>query len=485
MMPKECVYGGTPAVAAARHGHSVALIDINNRVGGVISGGLVNTDIGDRKTVGGLADEFLKRAVKYYADKDGPHSPQLVACKNGRKFEPHVAELTFDQMLKGQPRVRVFHRLRYRSVAMDGMDGVDAKRMPTSIPSISALTVEDPLDGSTRTFTAKVFIDASYEGDLMAGAGVPYRVGREGREEFNEALAGISVGPDKGKADKGVMAYNYRVSITGITENRVLFPKPEHYDPELWRARYGPRIASGKISGFGKLFISKPGANGKHDANWCDLTGGSADYPESDWATRAKIEARHRDYFLSLLYFLQNDPELPEAFLADAQKWGLPKDEFTDSGHFPFQLYVREARRMVGSYVLRESDLTVNRHKPDGVCSGNYGVDCHVVQRLMINGKLVADRTPHISVKPYDIPYACLTPPATGPGNLLVPVCCSATHVAYCSLRMEPAYMMLGHAAGDAAHLAIAGRTTVQNVDVQQLRELLRKEGAVLDAAPQ
>ena len=355
----------------------------------------------------------------------------------------------------------------------------------TSSSRIASLTVEDPRDGATRTFTAKVFIDASYEGDLMAGAGVPYRVGREGREEFNETLAGISVGPDKGKADKGVMAYNYRVSITGITENRVLFPKPEHYDPEPWRARFGPRIASGKVSGFGKLFISKPGANGKHDANWCDLTGGSADYPEGDWATREKIAAQHRDYFLSLLYFLQNDPELPAAFLADAQKWGLPKDEFTDNGHFPFQLYVREARRMVGSTVLRESDLTQNRIKPDAVCSGNYGVDCHVVRRLMINGKLVADRTPHISVKPYDIPYACLTPPATGPGNLLVPVCCSATHVAYCSLRMEPVYMMLGHAAGDAAHLAIAGKTTVQKVDVPQLRELLRKEGAVLDAAAQ
>jgi hypothetical protein len=489
-----CVYGGTPAgvmaaAAAARHGHSVALIDINNHVGGMISGGLVNTDIGDRKTVGGLAEEFLRRTVQHYSDKDGPHSPQLRACKNGRKFEPHVAEAVFDAMLAEQ-KVQVFHRLRYRSVAMGedkGTGGQGDKGKDGAAPAtrIASLTVEDSRDGSTRTFTAKVFIDASYEGDLMAGAGVPYRVGREGREEFNETLAGISVGPDKGKADKGVMAYNYRVSITGITENRVLFPKPDHYDPEPWRARYGPRIKSGKISGFGKLFISKPGANGKHDANWCDLTGGSADYPEGDWATRAQIEARHRDYFLSLLYWLQNDPELPEAFLADAQQWGLPKDEFTDSGHFPFQLYVREARRMTGSYVLRESDLTQNRLKPDGVCAGSYGVDCHVVQRLMINGKPVADRTPHISVQPYDIPYACLTPPATGPGNLLVPVCCSATHVAYCSLRMEPTYMMLGHAAGDAAHLALAGKTTVQKVDVPQLRELLRKEGAVLDAAAQ
>ena len=467
------VYGGTPAgvmaaVAAARHGHTVALVEMNNHVGGMISGGLVNTDIGDRKTVGGLADEFLKRAVQFYADKYGAHSPQLVACKNGRKFEPHVAEFVFEQMLKEQPGITVWKRHRYRSVTLDGT-------------RIAALVVDDLAGQSTRTFTGDVFIDASYEGDMMAGARVPYRVGREGREEYGESLAGISAGPDQGQADKGVMAYNYRVSITGRTENRVLFPKPEHYDPEPWRAKYGRRIAIGKLASFGQLFISKPGANDKHDANWCDLVGGSAGYPEGDWATRAQIEARHRDYFLSFLYYLQNDPELPEAFRASAQQWGLPKDEFTDSGHFPFQLYVREARRMVGSYVLRESDLTQIRRKPDGVCAGSYGVDCHIVQILTLDGKRVADRTPHISVKPYDIPYACLTP--REPGNLLVPVCCSATHVAYCSQRMEPTYMMLGHAAGDAAHLAIAGGTTVQKVDAQVLRELLRKEGAALDAA--
>lgn len=468
------VYGGTPAgvmaaVAAARLGHTVALIDLNNHVGGMISGGLVNTDIGDRTTLGGLAKEFLQRAVQHYADKFGPDSPQFAACKNWRKFEPHVAELVFDQMLAEQPRITVWKRHRYRSVTLAG-------------GRITALVVDDLAGKSTRTFSGDVFIDASYEGDVMAGARVPYRVGRESLEEFGEPLAGISVGPDKGKADKGVMAYNYRVSLTGVITNRVLFPKPAAYDPEPWRKKFGPRIASGKIKTFADLFISKPGPTGKHDANWCDLPGGSAGYPEGDWATRAQIEARHRDYFLSLLYWLQNDPELPAAFHASAQQWGLPKDEFVDNGHFPFQLYVREARRMVGSYVLRESDLTQNRSKPDGVCAGSYGVDCHVVQILSLNGKAVLDRTPHILVQPYDIPYAGLTPRDLA--NLLVPVCCSATHVAYCSLRMEPTYMMLGHAAGDAAHLAIVGRTTVQKVDVQQLRALLRMEGAVLDAAP-
>lgn len=466
------IYGGTPAgviaaVAAARHGHSVALINVSNHLGGVISGGLTNTDIGNRATVGGLSMEFIERTVNHYRDKDGPESPQYLACKNGRKFEPHIAELTFEQMLKEQPSITVWKSHRYKSVTLDG-------------GRITALVVDDLANKTPRTFTGEVFIDASYEGDLMAGAKVPYRVGREGTEEFGEKLAGISIGPDKGKADKLLMAYNFRVSITPKTENRVLFPKPGHYDPEPFKARFGAKILSGKIKRFADLFISNAGANDKHDANWCDLVDGSHAYPEADWETRARIEAKHRDYFLSLLWYLQNDPELPEAFRTDARIWGLPKDEFADNGHFPYQLYVREARRMVGSYVLRESDLTQNRQKPDGICAGSYGVDCHIIQRLMVDGKSRVDRTPHISCDPYEIPYACLTP--REPGNLLVPVCCSATHVAYCSLRMEPTYMMLGHAAGAAAHLSIAGKTTVQKVDTAKLREILTKEGAVLDA---
>ena len=161
------------------------------------------------------------------------------------------------------------------------------------------------------------------------------------------------------------------------------------------------------------------------------------------------MAAKVRDYALSELYYLQNDPEIAPAFHAEMQNWGLPKDEFVDNGNFPFQFYVREARRMVGQYVLRESDITQDRYKPDGICEGSYGVDCHAIQELTIDGKKVIDHTPHINVAGYDIPYACLTPQDKPglPTNLLVPVCLSTTHVAYCSVRMEPVYMMLGHAA--------------------------------------
>jgi hypothetical protein len=480
-----CVYGGTPAgvmaaVAAARHGHSVALVDINAHVGGVVSGGLTASDMGDRKTVGGLADDFFKRIVKFYRDKYGADSWNFKACRDGATFEPHVAELIFEQMIKEQPRITVWKSHRYRSVTLDGDRATPGSR-------IVALVADDVVNKVARTFKAVLFIDASYEGDLMAGARVPYRVGREGRAEYGEMLAGVSMGPkeQRGMGDHRTMAYNYRVCVTSNTVNRVLFPKPEHYDPSPFVATDGKRIKEGRATGFGSFFttVDKAHPNGKYDANWGDFAGNSEGYAEGDWPTRDRVAARIRDNFLSRLYYFQNDPELPEAFRNEARTWGLPKDEFADNDHWPFQLYVREARRMVGRHVLREQDLTQDRWKPDGIATGSYGVDCHVIQYLREDGRLVPEHTRHVACNNYDIPYASLVPPDVG--NLLVPVCCSATHVAYCSLRMEPVYMMLGHAAGTAAHLALAGKTPAQKVDAQKLRALLLKEGAVLDAGYQ
>jgi hypothetical protein len=480
-----CVYGGTPAgvmaaVAAARHGHSVALVDINAHVGGVVSGGLTATDMGDRNTVGGLANEFFQRIVKFYRDQYGADSWNFKACRNGATFEPHVAELVFDQMIKEQPRITVWRSHRYRSVTLDGDRATPGNR-------VIALVADDVVNKVARTFKAGLFIDASYEGDVMAGARVPYRVGREGRAEYGEFLAGVSMGPkeQRGMGDHRTMAYNYRVCVTSNTANRVLFPKPAHYDPSPFVATDGKRIKEGHVTGFGGFFttVDKAHPNGKYDANWGDFAGNSEGYADGDWPTRDRIAARIRDHFQSRLYYFQNDSELPEAFRNEARTWGLPKDEFADTGHWPFQLYVREARRMVGRHVLREQDLTQDRWKADGIATGSYGVDCHIVQYLREDGRLVPEHTRHVALNNYDIPYASLVPPDVE--NLLVPVCCSATHVAYCSLRMEPVYMMLGHAAGNAAHLALAGKTPVQKVDAQRLRALLLKEGAILDAGYQ
>jgi hypothetical protein len=479
------VYGGTPAgimasVAAARQGHAVALVDLNAHVGGMVSGGLVATDMGDRKTVGGLADDFFRRIVKFYAEKYGADSQELKACRNGATFEPHVAEFIFEQMLKEQPRITVWKRHRYRAVTIDSDRSQPGHR-------VTSLVVDDLAAGSTRTFTGDLFIDASYEGDMMAGARVPYRIGREGRAEYGELLAGVSMGPkaQRGMGDHRTQAYNYRVSVTSNTANRVLFPKPQHYDPSPFVATDGKRVKEGRTTGFGGFFttVDKAHPNAKFDANWGDFPGNSEGYADGDWPTRERIAARIRDHFQSRLYYLQNGPDLPATFRNEARTWGLPKDEFTDNGHWPFQLYVREGRRMIGRYVLREQDLTQDRWKPDGIATGSYGTDCHIVQLLREDGRLVPEHTRHVACNNYDIPYRSLVPPDVE--NLLVPVCVSATHVAYCSLRMEPVYMMLGHAAGDAAHLALAGRSPVQNVDTDQLRELLLNEGAVLDAGYQ
>ncbi len=479
------VYGGTPAgimaaIAAARQGREVALVEMNAHVGGMVSGGLVATDMGDRATVGGLADDFFKRIVKYYTDKYGADSKELKAARNGATFEPHVAEIIFEQMIAEQPRIKVWKKHRYKAAQIDA----DRSRAGNRV---TALIVDDLAANTTLTFTGDVFIDASYEGDLMAGAKVPYRIGREGRSEYGEQLAGVSMGPKEqiGKGDHRTQSYNYRVSITSNTANRVLFPKPEHYDPTPFMLTDGKRIKEGRATGFGNFFttIDKAHPGAKYDANWGDSAGNSEGYAEGSWETRERIAARIRDGFMSRLYYFQNDPELPEAFRNEARTWGLPKDEFTDNGHWPFQLYVREGRRMLGAYVLRENDLTQDRWKPDGIATGSYGIDCHVVQYLRENGRLVPEHTRHVAVNNYDIPYRSIVPPDVE--NLLVPVCASATHVAYCSLRMEPVYMMLGQAAGTAAGIALADKEPVQKVDAKKLRERLIQQGAVLDAGYQ
>ena len=524
------IYGGTPAgvmsaVAAARHGNSVALIDLNKHIGGVVSGGLTATDIGDRKTVGGLADEFFKRVLKHYTTTYGAESKQVKDCHEGLKFEPKVAEMIFEQMLAETKKVTIYRAHRYKAVTLDKT-------------TVQELIVDDLATKTQKTFTGDVFIDASYEGDLLAGARVPYRIGREARAEFGEYLAGLSEGPKqlRGLGDHRTMAYNYRVCVTSDTANRVVFPMPEHYDPAPFAQTDGERARKGAIKGFGNLFtttIGKAGPNEKYDANWCDFVGNSEGYIEGDWETRDRIAAKERDYFLSRLYYLQNDPGLPEAFRNEVRGWGLPKDEFTDNGNFPFQLYVRTGRRMLGAFIMSERDLTQDRWKADGVCSGSYGVDCHWIQWIWNGTGYETEQTQHVALHPYDIPYRSLTP--IDHPNLLVPVCLASTHVAYCSTRMEPVFMMLGQAAGTAAHLAIAsGRSdsaappegralapasaaarpaapsaskgdspspglsrrledqppyqravAVQKVDTAKLRELLRADGAILDAGYQ
>jgi hypothetical protein len=493
------VYGATAggvlaAVAAAREGKSVLLLEPGKHVGGMVSGGLGATDAGNRAAVGGYAREFFDRVRAHYVKKYGSTSPQVKDCSDGFHFEPHVAEALLGDLLK-EAKVEVLFGQRLQRVARKGARIVGL-----------ATAAGD-------TFAAAVFIDASYEGDLLAGAGVPYTVGREGRARYGEALAGVQArspfhqwpvqvspfaeggkllpfvqpGPagEAGAGDRKVQAYNFRLCLTQRKDNQVHFPRPAGYDPKRYEllARYLAKRPGLKV---GQLMNPVRMPNSKTDVNnngpfSTDHIGANWDYPEADHATRERIREDHLRYTQGFLYFLANDPRVPAALQKEMRSWGLAKDEFTDTGHWPHQLYVREARRMLGAHVMIQADLMDRRTKKDSVGLGSYTADSHHVQRVATAGGAVLNEGDfQVPVRPYAIAYRNLTPRAGACDNLLVPVCLSASHVAYGSIRMEPVYMILGQACGVAAALAIDGKTTVQKVPAERLAARLKAQKAVL-----
>lgn len=474
------VYGGTPsglmaAVAAARVGERVVLVEPTKYLGGVVTGGLTYTDIGRSETIGGYAWEFFGRVKAYYESKYGPDSPQVAACRNGFFFEPHVAEAVFEVMVAEQPGITVLRQHRIAMVVVQ--EG-----------RITALILDHLPAAGRVTLRAEQYIDATYEGDLMAFAGVPYRVGREGQYEFGEEHAGNTYPPEeRGQPDQRLQAYNFRLCLTDDPALHAPILPPPQYDPAAYRlaAQY---IQKHNVREFDPYLLSLgPLPNRKYDGNngyaWLstDWVGQNYAYPGADFNARAVIAQAHLEYIQGLLYFLQNDPSLPEELRQESRRFSLARDEFEDAGHWPRQMYIREARRMVGRYVLREQDVRTERYKPDAVAVGSYPIDSHGVQRFFREeGPPFTAGELYIPVLPYEIPYRCLVPEQIS--NLLVTVCCSATHVAYCTVRMEPVYMMLGHAAGVAAHLARTGSGAVQEVDPARLQSLLREQGQVLEA---
>ncbi len=457
------VYGGTAggvitAVAAAREGLTVALLEPGRHLGGMASGGLGWTDYGRKEVIGGYSLEFFER----------------VGAKYGRPiewhFEPHVAEAVFNDLVK-EAGVRVFlnHRLREKK-------GV--RKSGTRLTELLADT--------GTSFHAQIFADATYEGDLMAQAGVSYTWGREGIKEYNESLAGVrdrtplhqfraAVSPvdssgkllpeimprakdPVGAADKRVQAYNFRLCMTKTPENRVAWPQPAGYRVARYEllARYLPAFEKelGRSLAIDDVMKADVLQNGKTDTNnngafSTDYIGGSYRYPEGSYAERARIRQAHVDYIQGFLYFLATDTRVPAALSAEMKEWGLCRDEFVEADHWPYQLYVREARRMVGEYVMSQNDIQTG-------------------------------------VTPYEIPYRVMLPKRTEATNLIVPVCFSATHVAYSTLRMEPQYMIVGHAAGVAAKMAIDRKQAVQDIDTRALAAKLKSQRAVFgDNKPQ
>jgi len=495
------IYGGTAggviaAVSAAREGLNAALIEPGAHLGGMVSGGLSFTDFGKKEVIGGYALEFYTRVAQYY--RLGRYGVPVAWYP-----EPHAAEEILRQMLR-DAHVTVFenHALREKSgVIKEG-----------------ATLREIELDDGAR-FAAGIFIDSSYEGDLMAQAGISYTVGREGAAQYGESLAGVRdktpfhqflvdlspYGSDRqllpeisagkllppGSPDKKVQAYNYRMCFSEVPGNMVKFAKPDGYDPhryELLARLIAARTRSeGRVPALATFLKIDPIPNGKADVNnqgafSTDYIGGSYDYPDGDRQTRARISKAHRDYQAGLFYFLANDPNVSEPLRSEMNHWGLAKDEFADTGNWPYQLYIREARRMIGEYVVTQKDLQTDLTKPDAIGMGSYNSDSHNTERIADSDGFVRNEGDmQVAVKPYQIPYRVMLPKRAEARNLLVPVCLSASHVAYSSLRMEPQYMIAGQAAGVAAKLALSNRTAVQDIDTAALSARLKQSGAIFE----
>lgn len=534
-----CIYGGTSggviaAVEAARLGKKVVLIESTQRLGGMSSGGLGMTDNGSTETIGGLSREFYQRVYQFYLKPEnwkfqkredylawlpkiwGVDGPRMEEIKAAFLFEPRAAKAVFDDMVR-EAGVQVVFGER-----LDLKKGVvkDSQRIVKIIME------------SGREFAAKVFIDASYEGDLMAKSGVSYIVGREPNSKYGETLNGtfpftpapfpkispyvvagdpksgllprVAAQPPapKGSGDHRVQGYNFRVCLTDVPENRVPIEKPASYNPldyellarhiaTMKNVKPGPRkhAALGLRGNGGDLGINfELVPNRKTDSNngsefGSDVYGPSYEWPEGDHAKREHLFQLHKDYTLGLLWFLGHDERLPIEVRTEMQRWGLAKDEFADTGHFPHQIYVREARRMISDYAVTEHDAKGGPHAEDGVALASYPLDSHGVTLYVDEtGLLHRERGFFVGgFSAFPISYRSLRPKADECVNLLAISCLSASHAAYGSVRMEPVFMMLGHASGAAASIAIDQNVTLQNVPYGLLRERLIAEKQILE----
>jgi hypothetical protein len=498
------VYGGTAggvmaAVTAAREGLRVVLLEPGRHVGGMFTGGLSRTDYGKKEVIGGYAREVYWRLGNHYETR-------RFGQDEAWYYEPRVGEQILKEMLEEvKVPVRYGHRLRAKT-------GV--KKTGTRIGEI--------VMENGAAFTGKIYMDASYEGDLMAQAGVTYTVGRESSAQYGETLAGVRdrtplhqfevnvnpYGPDgkllpeisavklpaPGTADKAVQAYNFRMILSNDPHNRVAFPRPAAYDSKRYEllARMLEETVKqkGRAPVLNEVTLVAPIPNRKADFNnrgafSTDFIGRSWEYPDADYAGRERIWKEHVEYVKGFFYFLANDTRVPKSLQDEVREWGLAADEYIDTEHWPHQLYVREARRMVGEYVLVQKDMQTELTKPDPIGMGSYNSDSHNVQRI-VNAQGFAENEGdmQVAVKPYQIPYRILLPKRNEATNLLVPVCFSASHVAYSSARMEPQYMMMGQAAGVAARMAIESGKAPQEIDVGKLVERLRGQGVVMEYRP-
>lgn len=514
------IYGGTSsaiiaAVEAVKSGKTVIVVSPDKHLGGLTSGGLGWTDTGDKSVIGGLARDFYHRVWQHYnTDEAWQWQPKSEYGNTGQGtpamdgenrtmwiFEPHVAEKVFEGLVK-EFKIRVD-----RDEWLNRENGVLKK--DNKIVSMQTL--------SGRTYAGKIFIDATYEGDLMASAGISYHVGREASDVYGEEWNGVQTGvlhhkhwfqsdispyiiPDdassgllpkisdkppgeKHSGDDKIQAYCFRTCMTDHDPNRVPFPKPEGYDPMDYEL-LARSLETGRKDWFEK-FDAIP--NHKTDTNnhgplSSDNIGMNYDYPEATYERRKEIIKEHENYQKGLLWFVANDPRVSGDIQNAMKKWGLAKDEFIDNDNWPYQIYVREARRMIGEFVMTENELLKRRPTPKSIGMGSYTMDSHNVQRYIKDDGFVQNEG-DIGVGtngPYEMAYGSLIPKKEECENLLVSVCVSSSHIAFGSIRMEPVFMILGQSAAAASVLAIDNKTTVQDVDYEKLKSVLEGKGQVL-----
>ena len=518
------VYGGTAAavtaaVQAKLMGKTVVIVSPDKHLGGLSSGGLGFTDTGNKAVIGGLAREFYHRVWQHYNEPatwkwekraEYGNKGQGTPAIDGEQrtmwiFEPHVAEQVFEELIKA-------HGIPvHRNEWLNRQTGVE--KSSGRITSITML--------SGKRYAGKMFIDSTYEGDLMAAAGVDYHVGREANSVYGEKWNGVQTGVlhhrhhfgavqqkispyiipgdpksgvlpristappgEYGQGDKRVQAYCFRMCLTDHPGNRVPFPKPAGYDPKQYELLVRIFEAGWRetFQKFDRIPNHKTDTN-NHGPMSTDNIGYNYDYPEASYERRREIIREHEAYQKGWLYFIANDPRVPRDVQTEMRRWGLARDEFKDNGNWPHQIYVREARRMIGSYVMTEHELLKQRPTPDSVGMGSYGIDSHNIQRYITpEGYVQNEGDIGVSTNgPYQIAYGSLVPKKGQSDNLLVTICVSSSHIAFGSIRMEPVFMILGQSAATAAVMAIEGNTTVQDVPYSKLRERLLKDKQILE----
>jgi FAD dependent oxidoreductase len=510
------IYGGTSGgiaagIQARQMGKTAIVIEPGKHLGGLTSGGLGATDIGNKAAIGGISREFYQRVKQHYSEPASWQHETAEKYRSGRAseqavddamwtFEPSVAERIFEGMCRAAGVVVV------KQERLDLKNGVEMTN-----GRIAGIRME-----SGKTFRGRMFVDATYEGDLMAKAGVSYTVGREANSQYGETLNGVQTrnatkhqfvpgvdpyvkkgdkssgllprvqaGPpgEEGSADKRVQAYNFRLCLTDVPENQIPFTKPATYDPLQYELLLRNFEAGETRSPWHPLLMPnrKTDVNNNHGFS-TDNIGHNYDWPDADHAAREKMFQEHLQYHQGLIWTLISNPRVPSKIREEVGRWGLCKDEFHDFGGWPHQLYVREARRLVSDYVMTQHNCQGRAVAEDAVGLAAYTMDSHNVQRYVdAQGHVRNEGDVQVGgFSPYPISYRSLIPKESECQNLFVPVCLAATHIAYGSIRMEPVFMVLGQSSATAAALAIDAGTSVQKVDYRQLRERLIADKQVL-----